>query len=532
MALLQSNLTKGLESNTIIYISIMIKVKIRLFYRNLEDNMQNFKVRINYQRSNKFNLGFIWFVCLSIILLGFVQSNGITGSMIALTVALVVATMIYFLKFIPQVVKSIILPLIPASINMGLAIIEGELPTFFVVMLGAFAMTALYYDVKVMVINTIMINIFSIVPIVILGNGIVYKTAETSVGINNLIRMDLVAIMLILVTKWGYNYIYEAVVAKSKSEALLEQLNELMATANETVKVLDLNIDETQSYLSQLTETSNDILMALSSVSEGIIDQSSASKEMSKLITDSVNSLDATYQLSKEVTGTSQGLKVIVAGNTSQLSALETKMEGVKHSVDIAFDTVTQLQLKIGNIEEFLTEITAIASQTNLLALNASIEAARAGEQGRGFSVVAEEVRKLSELTTKTTSSIGSILSELVMATNDTLEQVTMGKKSVEDSTGIMTVFDDNFQKMATSFEVLNGFIQQESQHVEEINESFAKLREDINKIARISEEHAAASEEIVASVEQEHHTIESIDGLMKSVSGKSKALTSHLKDE
>jgi methyl-accepting chemotaxis protein len=50
----------------------------------------------------------------------------------------------------------------------------------------------------------------------------------------------------------------------------------------------------------------------------------------------------------------------------------------------------------LADIENFVDDIQAINKQTNLLALNATIEAARAGEAGKGFTVVANEVKVVS----------------------------------------------------------------------------------------------------------------------------------------
>jgi len=75
--------------------------------------------------------------------------------------------------------------------------------------------------------------------------------------------------------------------------------------------------------------------------------------------------------------------------------------------------TLDETIKNISSIETFVTDIQNITKKANLLALNASIEAARAGEAGRGFSVVANEVKEVSNTIRDIAESINSRITEV-----------------------------------------------------------------------------------------------------------------------
>ena len=116
-------------------------------------------------------------------------------------------------------------------------------------------------------------------------------------------------------------------------------------------------------------------------------------------------------------------------------NATEESIEGMK-DINIQMQAIAESILALSeqsqNISELIESVDSISEQSNLLAVNAAIEAAKAGEYGKGFSVVAQEIRNLSEQSKYATKQVRNILKDVQKATNTAVMTTEKGIKLVE----------------------------------------------------------------------------------------------------
>ncbi len=167
-------------------------------------------------------------------------------------------------------------------------------------------------------------------------------------------------------------------------------------------------------------------------------------------------------------------------------------MRSIAKSVEESASTIEELGRSSDQIGEIITVINDIADQTNLLALNAAIEAARAGEHGKGFAVVADEVRKLAERTTKATKEIKTKIELIQERTSGAVGAMTSGRKDVETGVDLATEAGESLKAIVDTVKNVSDMIQQIAAATEEQSAAAGEVSTSMESISTVTKEASA----------------------------------------
>lgn len=266
-----------------------------------------------------------------------------------------------------------------------------------------------------------------------------------------------------------------------KAENSDDEIGKLFNGFNKAVNNIKEMIKRVQEAVQAAASASSQISASSEELAAGSQEQSAQASEVATAIEQMATTI---METTKNVTGATENAKnagsIADEGGKAVIDTING-MERIADVVKKAAETVEKLGASSDQIGEIIQVIDEIADQTNLLALNAAIEAARAGEHGRGFAVVADEVRKLAERTTKATKEIASMIKQIQEDTNGAVQSITTGKVEVEHGKELA-------KKAGNSLKL--------------IIESSKKVVDDVTQVASASEEQSTAAEQISRSIE------------------------------
>jgi methyl-accepting chemotaxis protein len=246
-------------------------------------------------------------------------------------------------------------------------------------------------------------------------------------------------------------------------------------------------------------------------VGEGAAETSKKAAQAAHSIEDMTKAIGEATLASEEVGHVAEAAAGAAGHGASAVGESVAGMARIKTAVEGAAVKVTELGAKGEQIGAIVEVIDDIAEQTNLLALNAAIEAARAGEQGKGFAVVADEVRKLAERSSKATKEIAALINAVQRDTLDAVEAMQVGAREVESGAKLADQAGAALEEISASVEATRVATARIATAVRAMNGASAGVVSSSDAIAAIADETNSAAGRMMSAANTVARSVESI---------------------
>jgi len=303
-------------------------------------------------------------------------------------------------------------------------------------------------------------------------------------------------------------------------QAMAARLRELVGHVQRSADRASAAALELAGSAQGLSANNEGISSTVAGVAGSVAQEQQLLQDASRLIGEIAQAIDANASRAREAFGfaAEASQKANTGVNVSHLALVKLKI--VFERVERAGARVFQLEEKTGQVNQIVEIITGVAQRTNLLSLNASIEAARAGEAGRGFSVVADEIRKLSESATRSGEQISKLIHEIQTDTQGVADEM-------RESGQVINEGREDVNTIAASLEHIRSAVSVASDRAEEIfHEADHQARDaegmvaSMAEISRVAAGNAEAIEAVARTSQEQVKAMEELAASARSLSG------------